>query len=58
MLVVLKTMIVVAHGAVEAAVQVARGVVAVVRGTVEAAHQEVMIEVIVVAVAIVVLEHQ
>ena len=57
MLEALKIMIVV-HGAVEAAVQVARGVVAVVRGTVEAAHQEVMIEVIVVAVAIVVLEHK
>lgn len=57
MLEALKIMIVV-HGAVEAAVQVASGVVAVVRGTVEAAHQEVMIEVIVVAVAIVVLEHQ
>lgn len=50
MLEALKIMIV-AHEAVEAAVQVARG-------TVEAAHQEVMIEVIVVAVAIVVLEHQ
>ena len=57
MLEALKIMIVV-HGVVEAVVQVARGVVAVVRGTVEAAHQEVMIEVIVVAVAIVVLEHQ
>ena len=56
MLEALKIMIVV-HGAVEVAVQVARGVV-VVRGTVEVAHQEVMIEVIVVAVAIVVLEHQ
>ena len=55
MLEALKIRIVV-HGAVEVAVQVARGVV--VRGTVEVAHQEVMIEVIVVAVAIVVLEHQ
>ena len=57
MLEALKIMIVV-HGAVKVAVQVDHGVVAVVRGTVEAAHQEVMIEVIVVAVAIVVLEHQ
>ena len=57
MLVALKTMIV-AHGAVEAVARVAHGVVAVVCWAVEVAHQEVMIEAIVVAVATVVLEPQ